>query len=154
MELAARIVFSHGNIWHEDPGACVLFCECYSGLWRPLWRGSVPLLSVFRIVISALPLPVSPQSGEHSLIWLSSEFPMYPWQQSRAWFCFSDCRNLDADLFLTRPDFGPNDIDFPPLPDINNTDIRQQIFTHRSLYGRPTHLFEDHPDDLSPDNEK
>ncbi|KAF7775783.1 hypothetical protein Agabi119p4_4176 [Agaricus bisporus var. burnettii] len=53
-----------------------------------------------------------------------------------------------------KPDFGPNDIDFPPLPDINNTDIRQQIFTHRSLYGRPTHLFEDHPDDLSPDNEK
>ncbi|KXN89461.1 Ribonuclease 3 [Leucoagaricus sp. SymC.cos] len=52
------------------------------------------------------------------------------------------------------PDFGPNDANFPPLPEIKNASIRQQVFTHRSLHGRPTHVFEDHPNDLSPDNEK
>lgn len=55
---------------------------------------------------------------------------------------------------LIRPDFGLNDIDFPPLPDIKDIDIRKQVFTHRSLHGRPTHLFEDNHGDLSPDNEK
>ena len=29
-----------------------------------------------------------------------------------------------------------------------------QVFTHRSYYARPTDVFEDPPDDLSPDNEK
>lgn len=28
------------------------------------------------------------------------------------------------------------------------------MFTHRSYFARPTHIFEDHPDDPSPDNEK
>jgi ribonuclease-3 len=28
-----------------------------------------------------------------------------------------------------------------------------QVFTHRSYFARPTHIFEDPPDDLSPDNE-
>ncbi|THV08185.1 ribonuclease III [Dendrothele bispora CBS 962.96] len=42
----------------------------------------------------------------------------------------------------------------PPLPDIQSNEVRDQAFTHRSLYGRPGHLFEDPPDDPSPDNEK
>ncbi|KAF8204606.1 ribonuclease III domain-containing protein [Pholiota molesta] len=53
-----------------------------------------------------------------------------------------------------RPDFGQDGSLFPPLPEIRNPAIRQQIFTHRSFYARPTHIFEDQPDDLSPDNEK
>jgi len=28
------------------------------------------------------------------------------------------------------------------------------VFTHRSYFARPTHIFEDHPNDPSPDNEK
>ncbi|KAK2465951.1 hypothetical protein APHAL10511_001592 [Amanita phalloides] len=43
---------------------------------------------------------------------------------------------------------------FPPLPAIHSPGISQQIFTHRSFYGRPTHVFEDRPGDLSPDNER
>jgi len=43
--------------------------------------------------------------------------------------------------------------DLPPLPDIRTESIRLQVFTHRSFYARQTHLFEDHPDDPSLDNE-
>lgn len=43
---------------------------------------------------------------------------------------------------------------FPLLPAINDDDIRTTVFTHRSYYARPNHVFEDHPDDPSPDNEK
>ncbi|KAG6856785.1 hypothetical protein H0H87_000753 [Tephrocybe sp. NHM501043] len=53
-----------------------------------------------------------------------------------------------------RPDFGPNNRDFPPLPSIHSRDIEQKVYTHRSYYARPTHVFEDHPSDPSPDNEK
>lgn len=53
-----------------------------------------------------------------------------------------------------KPDFGTDDVNFPPLPEINDVNIRQKVFTHRSYHGRPTHIFEDHPNDLSPDNEK
>lgn len=42
----------------------------------------------------------------------------------------------------------------PSLPDILSSSINQQVFTHRSFYGRPVHVFEDHPGDLSPDNER
>ncbi|KAJ7591464.1 ribonuclease III domain-containing protein [Mycena floridula] len=50
-----------------------------------------------------------------------------------------------------QPDLGA---DFPALPKIHSDAIRQQVFTHRSFYARPTHIFEDGPHDLSPDNEK
>ncbi|KIJ20464.1 hypothetical protein PAXINDRAFT_67871 [Paxillus involutus ATCC 200175] len=43
---------------------------------------------------------------------------------------------------------------FPPLPPIYDEEIRTQMITHRSFYARPNHVFEDHPDDPSPDNEK
>ncbi|KAF8138747.1 ribonuclease III domain-containing protein [Boletus edulis] len=43
---------------------------------------------------------------------------------------------------------------FPTLPPIHDDHIRTMVFTHRSLYARPNHVFEDHPDDPSPDNEK
>jgi ribonuclease-3 len=43
---------------------------------------------------------------------------------------------------------------FPPLPKINSEAIRRQVFTHRSFYARPNHVFEDLPQDPSPDNEK
>ncbi|KAI0677285.1 ribonuclease III [Trametes maxima] len=41
----------------------------------------------------------------------------------------------------------------PPLPEIRSDALRLQVFTHRSFYARPTHVFEDMPDDPSPDNE-
>ncbi|KAI6024455.1 ribonuclease III domain-containing protein [Pisolithus marmoratus] len=43
---------------------------------------------------------------------------------------------------------------FPALPPIHSKDIECQVFTHRSYHGRPNHVFEDHPRDPSPDNEK
>ena len=42
----------------------------------------------------------------------------------------------------------------PPLPEIRSDEIRLQVYTHRSYAARPTHRFEDLPDDPSPDNEK
>ncbi|KZT71545.1 ribonuclease III [Daedalea quercina L-15889] len=42
----------------------------------------------------------------------------------------------------------------PPLPEIQSEEIRLQVYTHRSYAARPTHRFEDLPDDPSPDNEK
>ncbi|KAJ7223989.1 ribonuclease III domain-containing protein [Mycena rebaudengoi] len=53
-----------------------------------------------------------------------------------------------------KPDFGANSCLFPPLPQILRDDIRLRVFTHRSFHARPTHVFEDRPDDPSPDNEK
>lgn len=53
-----------------------------------------------------------------------------------------------------KPDLGPQDSLLPPLPDIRDDNIRIQVFTHRSFFARPVHIFEDHPNDLSPDNEK
>ncbi|OJA20316.1 hypothetical protein AZE42_05448 [Rhizopogon vesiculosus] len=47
-----------------------------------------------------------------------------------------------------------NAANLPPLPAINSESILTQIFTHRSFYGRPNHVFEDLPHDPSPDNEK
>ncbi|TBU47257.1 ribonuclease III [Dichomitus squalens] len=49
-----------------------------------------------------------------------------------------------------KPEF-PNGL--PPLPDIQSEQLRLQVFTHRSFFARPTHIFEDMPDDPSPDNE-
>ncbi|TFK62027.1 ribonuclease III [Pluteus cervinus] len=53
-----------------------------------------------------------------------------------------------------KPDFGLDDSLFPPLPEIQDKRIEKQVFTHRSLHARPTAIFEDHLEDLSPDNEK
>lgn len=50
----------------------------------------------------------------------------------------------------TRPEFEDG---LPPLPEIHSEALRLQVFTHRSFYARPTHVFEDMPDDPSPDNE-
>ncbi|KAH0840165.1 ribonuclease III [Lanmaoa asiatica] len=47
-----------------------------------------------------------------------------------------------------------DDNPLPPLPPIHDNYIRTKVFTHRSFYARPNHVFEDHPDDPSPDNEK
>ncbi|KAE9404859.1 ribonuclease III [Gymnopus androsaceus JB14] len=44
--------------------------------------------------------------------------------------------------------------ELPPLPLFKSEQIRMQVYTHRSYFGRPNHIFEDHPDDPSPDNEK
>ncbi|KAF9534627.1 ribonuclease III domain-containing protein [Crepidotus variabilis] len=56
--------------------------------------------------------------------------------------------------FTLKPDFGKNDALFPALPEINSQATKLQVFTHRSFFARPTHIFEDTPGDLSPDNEK
>jgi len=55
---------------------------------------------------------------------------------------------------ITSPDFGKDDVFFPKLPEIRSPAIKSQVFTHRSYYARQTHIFEDLPDDPSPDNEK
>jgi hypothetical protein len=60
----------------------------------------------------------------------------------------------DSSFLVPRPDFGEENTLFPPLPAIESPAIRVQVFTHRSVFGRPTHVFEDHPNDPSPDNEK
>ncbi|KAG6891714.1 hypothetical protein C0992_010117 [Termitomyces sp. T32_za158] len=61
--------------------------------------------------------------------------------------------NPDKPMAL-KPDFGPDECNFPPLPTIRSREIEQRVYTHRSLHARPNHVFEDHPSDLSPDNEK
>jgi len=60
--------------------------------------------------------------------------------------------NSNSAQTVLRPDFG--DAGLPPLPEIRDSAIRTQVFTHRSFYARPNHVFEDHPSDPSPDNEK
>ena len=53
--------------------------------------------------------------------------------------------------FKLRPDFGHGGL--PPLPRINSKDIETRVFTHRSITARLTIVFEDTPDDPSPDDE-
>ncbi|KAH8834115.1 ribonuclease III [Flagelloscypha sp. PMI_526] len=53
-----------------------------------------------------------------------------------------------------KPDFGPDDSLIPPLPAIKSEALRTQVFTHRSLHGRATNVFEDPHNDPSPDNER
>ncbi|KIK96400.1 hypothetical protein PAXRUDRAFT_825965 [Paxillus rubicundulus Ve08.2h10] len=55
--------------------------------------------------------------------------------------------------YALRPNF-TEEHPFPPLPPIYDEQIRTQMITHRSFYARPNHVFEDHPDDPSPDNER
>jgi len=58
-------------------------------------------------------------------------------------------------LFLMsqlKPDFGPEGL--PRLPKIESAEIAMRVFTHRSFAARPTHIFEDSPEDPSPDNEQ
>lgn len=50
-----------------------------------------------------------------------------------------------------RPPIEPESL--PRLPDIFSEELRRQVFMHRSYYARPTNVFEDFPDDPSPDNE-
>jgi len=51
-----------------------------------------------------------------------------------------------------KPEFKPGE--FPDLPEIQSVEIRTKVLTHRSFYARSAHVFEDHVDDPSPDNEK
>jgi len=67
---------------------------------------------------------------------------------------FIDLWALMSSFLVPRPDFGEENTLFPPLPTIESQATRVQVFTHRSVFGRPTHSFEDHPNDPSPDNEK
>ena len=43
--------------------------------------------------------------------------------------------------------------ELPTLPNIHDSRIEDQVFTHRSLHARPRHEFEDSPGDQAPDNE-
>ncbi|KIM34948.1 hypothetical protein M413DRAFT_449989 [Hebeloma cylindrosporum] len=70
-------------------------------------------------------------------------------------FGLSDSRSSLEDMSSNlKPDFGEGECLFPPLPEIKSCAIRLQVFTHRSFYARPGHVFEDPPDDPSPDNER
>ncbi|KAJ3740946.1 ribonuclease III domain-containing protein [Lentinula detonsa] len=59
------------------------------------------------------------------------------------------CDNVDIPKVVLEPTE-----QLPPLPRFKSENTRRQVFTHRSFYGRPNHIFEDHPDDPAPDNEK
>ncbi|KAG1752427.1 ribonuclease III domain-containing protein [Suillus paluster] len=59
----------------------------------------------------------------------------------------------DSPPCILRPTFDEGN-PIPPLPDITTESILTQVFTHRSYFGRPNHVFEDHHLDPSPDNEK
>lgn len=74
------------------------------------------------------------------------------------------CRSLHAQIVDTFPgsreprlvkcSFSPALLDgLPILLPLESEENRNQVFTHRSFYGRPTSLFEDPPNDPSPDNE-
>jgi len=52
----------------------------------------------------------------------------------------------------SRPEFGPSGL--PHLPQIDSLEVEMRVFTHRSFAARPTHVFEDSPEDPSPDNEQ
>ncbi|KAI0068583.1 ribonuclease III [Artomyces pyxidatus] len=54
-------------------------------------------------------------------------------------------------MSLLNPNFNPGGL--PPLPHIKSDELRLRVYTHRSFAARPTHIFEDSPDDPSPDNE-
>ncbi|KAF8603493.1 ribonuclease III [Ceratobasidium sp. AG-I] len=41
----------------------------------------------------------------------------------------------------------------PPLPDISSPSLLNQVFTHRSFAARPNNIFQDNPNDPTPDNE-
>lgn len=53
---------------------------------------------------------------------------------------------------MSSPNIKPESL--PALPDIVSDELRKQVFTHRSVHARPTAIFEDSPDDPSPDNER
>jgi hypothetical protein len=62
------------------------------------------------------------------------------------------CINIVTMLMLSfSPDINPESL--PPLPEITSDELRKMVFTHRSYHARPTAIFEDLPDDPSPDNE-
>ena len=68
------------------------------------------------------------------------------------------CRVIPSSFhlpFLLRVVISPKVLpeDLPPLPRIIDDELRRRVFTHRSFYARPTHIFEDPDDDPSPDNE-
>lgn len=68
-----------------------------------------------------------------------------------------DClipRRCFFDIMMSRRGDQSDRVGFPPLPKLYSQKIQTQVFTHRSFYGRPTHVFEDQPGDLSPDNER
>ena len=52
---------------------------------------------------------------------------------------------------FSRPDVSAADL--PALPILRQEALVTQIFTHRSVHARPTHIFEDAADDPAPDNE-
>lgn len=74
------------------------------------------------------------------------------WNIVSHWF-----HDPNTDMTCSPPPLSPTftgEDPFPPLPPVHDNDIRTKVFTHRSFYARPNHVFEDHPDDPSPDNEK
>jgi len=52
---------------------------------------------------------------------------------------------------VLKPNIPPEDL--PPLPEIKDPVLKRRVFTHRSYFARPTHVFEDVPEDPAPDNE-
>ncbi|KAL5487958.1 MET16 [Sanghuangporus weigelae] len=64
----------------------------------------------------------------------------------------SECDPIDPEMLPLKPDLEATG-GLPLIPLIKDEAIRQQVFTHRSVYARARHEFEDHPHDPSPDYE-
>ncbi|KAJ6451950.1 ribonuclease III domain-containing protein [Mycena sanguinolenta] len=81
-------------------------------------------------------------------------------QKNKKDFLFQVRFHSSKDIFvidnpaLSRSNWEEDLYPLPPLPTIQQEDIRLRVFTHRSYYARSAHVFEDRPDDPSPDHEK
>ncbi|KAF8214094.1 ribonuclease III domain-containing protein [Mycena galopus ATCC 62051] len=110
--------------------------NAFSRSLRPTWLGTAHV-AVLRRCPHDLMRRLNIRKPLHSSATAFSAFPLPP--------------EIMSSL---QPDFGKDSCLFPPLPVIQQEEIRTQVFTHRSYYARSAHVFEDHPNDPSPDNEK
>ncbi|KAL5527482.1 hypothetical protein ACEPAG_6273 [Sanghuangporus baumii] len=91
---------------------------------------------------TSLPNP----SAEQSITQAISE------EEVEDYLLVSECDPIDPEMLPLKPDLEATG-GLPPIPLIKDEAIRQQVFTHRSVYARARHEFEDHPDNPSPDYE-
>lgn len=129
------------------------------GFVRSILDAAVPVHIRDSVLLSHLTGPVSYKSAPTSVLPFSRQPFLLPRQhccranrQSRlltSWVAKLPFCSLLASMCALEPD--PQEL--PPLPDLVDQEMHNRVFTHRSLYARPTHVFEDSPQDPSPDNE-
>ncbi|OCB87517.1 phosphoadenylyl-sulfate reductase [Sanghuangporus baumii] len=92
------------------------------------------------------PAPLPDSSAEQSATQAISE------DEVEDYLLVSECDPIDPEMLPLKPDLEATG-GLPPIPLIKDEAVRQQVFTHRSVYARARHEFEDHPQDPSPDYE-